>query len=59
MIAIENISKSFGEYVLFEDAGFKINTKERIGLVGRNGHGKTTAWGGWSVRAFQTRLCSK
>jgi ATP-binding cassette subfamily F protein 3 len=42
MIAIENISKSFGEYVLFEDAGFKINTKERIGLVGRNGHVKTT-----------------
>jgi ATP-binding cassette subfamily F protein 3 len=42
MIAIENISKSFGEHVLFEDAGFKINSRERIGLVGRNGHGKTT-----------------
>ncbi len=42
MISIENISKSYGGYVLFDEAGFKINPKERIGLVGRNGHGKTT-----------------
>ncbi len=42
MIAIENISKSFGGQTLFESAGFKVNARERIGLVGRNGHGKTT-----------------
>ncbi|MBU0544045.1 MAG: ABC-F family ATP-binding cassette domain-containing protein [Proteobacteria bacterium] len=42
MISVENITKSYGSYVLFEGAGFKINPKERIGLVGRNGHGKTT-----------------
>jgi len=42
MISAENLSKSYARQVLFEDVGFKINPKERVGLVGRNGHGKTT-----------------
>ena len=42
MISAENLSKSFGNQVLFENISFKINPKERVGLVGRNGHGKTT-----------------
>lgn len=42
MIAVENLSKSFGGQILFENAGFQIGDGERIGLVGRNGHGKTT-----------------
>ncbi|NOY69757.1 MAG: ABC-F family ATP-binding cassette domain-containing protein [Deltaproteobacteria bacterium] len=42
MIAIENLTKSFGSNILFDNIGFKINSKERVGLVGRNGHGKTT-----------------
>ena len=42
MIGVENLHKSFGSQILFEGAGFKLNPKERIGLVGLNGHGKTT-----------------
>ena len=42
MIRVENLSKSFGGRVLFEQVNFRINPRERIGLVGRNGHGKTT-----------------
>ena len=42
MIAAENLSKSYGGQVLFDGISFKINAKERAGLVGRNGHGKTT-----------------
>jgi len=42
MIQIENISKSYGGQLLFENISFKINPRERLGLVGRNGHGKTT-----------------
>ena len=42
MISIENLSKSFGGQILFDKASFKINARERVGLVGRNGHGKTT-----------------
>ncbi len=42
MIRAENISKSFGGRVLFEGLSFALNHRERLGLVGRNGHGKTT-----------------
>ncbi len=42
MIKVINLSKSFGSQFLFDSASFNINMKERVGLVGRNGHGKTT-----------------
>jgi ATP-binding cassette subfamily F protein 3 len=42
MIRAENLSKSYGGRVLFEQVEFTLNSRERLGLVGRNGHGKTT-----------------
>ena len=42
MIVVENITKSFGSQILFQGMSFKLNPKERIGVVGRNGYGKTT-----------------
>jgi len=42
MLSVENLSKSFGARTLFEDISFRVNSGERVGLVGRNGHGKTT-----------------
>ncbi|PIE71674.1 MAG: ABC transporter ATP-binding protein [Deltaproteobacteria bacterium] len=42
MLLIDHLSKGYGSQVLFDDISFKINSRERIGLVGRNGHGKTT-----------------
>ena len=42
MIIVESISKSYGSQELFRNAGFRLNARERLGLVGRNGHGKTT-----------------
>jgi len=42
MISISNLTKSYGGQTLFEGITFKINPRERVGLVGRNGHGKTT-----------------
>src|SRR6056297_2821074 len=42
MLNIESITKGFADQVLLEDTGMQINSGERVGLVGRNGHGKTT-----------------
>jgi ATP-binding cassette subfamily F protein 3 len=42
MIRAENLSKSYGGRVLFDRVDFTLNSRERLGLVGRNGHGKTT-----------------
>jgi ATPase subunit of ABC transporter with duplicated ATPase domains len=42
MISVSNLSKEFGDRVLFEGASFQLNPGERYGLVGANGSGKTT-----------------
>jgi ATP-binding cassette, subfamily F, member 3 len=42
MIKISGLNKSFGKQVLFDDLNLSINKGEKIGLVGRNGHGKST-----------------
>ena len=41
-LQIENISKSYGEKVLFENIGFNINEGDKIALIAPNGTGKTT-----------------
>jgi ATP-binding cassette, subfamily F, member 3 len=42
MIALDKVSVSFGGFDLIKEAGFLINTDDRIGLIGNNGAGKTT-----------------
>ncbi|HMV41706.1 MAG TPA: ABC-F family ATP-binding cassette domain-containing protein [Leptospiraceae bacterium] len=42
MIKVSNVYKSFGSQELFEDLSFAVNRGEKVGLVGRNGHGKST-----------------
>lgn len=42
MITVENLTKRYGGQTLFDNISFRVNARERIGLVGRNGHGKTT-----------------
>jgi ATP-binding cassette, subfamily F, member 3 len=42
MLQVTDISKSFGEEVLFEESSFVLGKGERLGIVGRNGSGKTT-----------------
>lgn len=42
MIQVVNLSKGFGTQVLFQDVTFTLGKGERVGLVGRNGTGKST-----------------
>lgn len=42
MLQVNNISLSFGAQEVLEDVSFNIHSGERIGLVGRNGSGKTS-----------------
>ena len=41
-LSVENISKSFGERVLFKDISFGINKDQKIAFIAKNGSGKTT-----------------
>ena len=42
MVSINGVTVSFGGYNLFDNVSFLINPKDRIGLAGKNGAGKST-----------------
>ncbi|MBW8200375.1 ABC-F family ATP-binding cassette domain-containing protein [Flagellimonas abyssi] len=42
LLTVENISKSYGELVLFSDISFGINKDQKIALIAKNGSGKTS-----------------
>ena len=42
MISVNQLTVQFGGFDLFKDISFLINPKDRIGLVGKNGAGKST-----------------
>ncbi|MBX2989093.1 MAG: ABC-F family ATP-binding cassette domain-containing protein [Bdellovibrionaceae bacterium] len=44
MIHLSNISKQYGNKILYKNGTFQINAGEKIGLVGPNGAGKTTVF---------------
>ena len=42
MLNIHNLSVSFGGTYLFEEVTFRLGAGDRVGLVGKNGAGKST-----------------
>jgi ABC transport system ATP-binding/permease protein len=42
MLTVENVSKTYGEKQLFDHISFTITEKERVGLIGINGTGKSS-----------------
>ena len=41
-LQVENLTKSFGDLVLFRDISFGIAEGQKVGLIAKNGSGKTT-----------------
>lgn len=41
-LSINNLTKFYGANKIFETISFEVKTGERIGLIGKNGYGKTT-----------------
>ena len=42
ILQVENLTKSFGDLVLFEDISFGLAEGQRVGLIAKNGSGKST-----------------
>ncbi|MFL6516896.1 MAG: ABC-F family ATP-binding cassette domain-containing protein, partial [Bacillus sp. (in: firmicutes)] len=42
MLTVENVSKTYGEKQLFNNISYTIKEKERVGLIGINGTGKSS-----------------
>lgn len=42
VLSLSKLSMSFGERTLFEDLSFEVEARDKVGLIGRNGVGKTT-----------------
>jgi ATP-binding cassette, subfamily F, member 3 len=42
MLSISNLSKGYGEQVLFTNMSFNVGSRDRIAIIGPNGSGKTT-----------------
>ena len=41
-LQVENLTKSYGDRMLFEDVTFGVNEGDKIGVIAKNGTGKTT-----------------
>ena len=42
LLQIENLSKSYGDRLLFGDITFGVNEGDKIGIIAKNGTGKST-----------------
>ena len=42
MLQVNNLTKRYGEQIVFEKLSFSLNERDRIGFLGRNGSGKST-----------------
>ena len=53
LLTVENLTKSFGDKLLFDDISFGINAGQKTALIARNGYGKSTLMNILTGRALQ------
>ena len=44
MISFDKVSKSFAKQDILQDCSFQVNARERVGIIGANGSGKSTVF---------------
>ena len=49
-ITLENASLAFGHVALLDKAAFQLDAGERVGLIGRNGAGKSSMLKRWQAK---------
>ena len=63
MIEMEHVTKMYGSRTALRDISFRIRKNETVGLLGRNGAGKTTMLnlmtGYFPPTEGQVRICGK
>ena len=42
LLTVENLTKSYGDKLLFDNISFGINAGQKTALIARNGYGKST-----------------
>ena len=42
VLTVENLTKSYGEKLLFENISFGVNAGDKVALIAKNGYGKST-----------------
>jgi len=52
-LSVYNLSKSFGEKILFHDISFGLNKGDKVGLIANNGAGKTSLLRILAIPGFQ------
>ena len=55
LLTVENLTKSFGDKLLFDDISFGINAGQKTALIARNGYGKSTLMNILTGRTLQDR----
>lgn len=55
ILTMEDVKKSYGTKVLFEDVHLAIGKRQKVGVIGLNGAGKTTLYSWPQARKHRMR----
>ena len=59
ILKVSGLRRAFGPNTIFDKFSLEVRTGEAIALTGRNGAGKSTCCGVWSVQTGRTTAASR